>query len=102
LTETKNVDGSLYGEKRLVDFIQQNARIEPENLIKRIWNDIVTFSHSEIFDDDVTCVLVKIDKESSSQVKLRAILRNCHELEPLFENFLKEYRILYLMKSALI
>jgi sigma-B regulation protein RsbU (phosphoserine phosphatase) len=68
LTETKNVDGSLYGEKRLVDFIQQNARIEPENLIKRIWNDIVTFSHSEIFDDDVTCVLVKIDKESSSQV----------------------------------
>ena len=66
VTESKNMDSDLYGEKRLLDFVQANGRIEPENLIKRIWNEIVAFSHSEIFDDDVTCVLVKIDKELSS------------------------------------
>ncbi len=68
LTESKNVDGSLYGEKRLVDFIQANARVEPESLIKSIWNDVAAFSHSEIFDDDVTCVLIKINKEALSTV----------------------------------
>ena len=62
LTESKDRGGNLYGEKRLVDFVQINAKIEPENLIKSIWNDIIAFSKSETFDDDVTCVLVKIDK----------------------------------------
>ncbi len=84
----------MYGEKRLVDFIQANARIEPENLIKSIWNDIITFSESETFDDDVTCVLVKIDKESSSQVlsaeaKLE-IASNLKEL-PRVRAFIREF-----------
>jgi len=65
VTESKNKDGDLYGEKRLVDFVQANGKIEPENLIKSIWNNIAAFSHSEIFEDDVTCVLVKIDKKLS-------------------------------------
>ena len=65
VTESKNKDGELYGEKRLVDFVQANGRIKPENFIQNIWNDITAFSHSEIFDDDVTCVLVKINKELS-------------------------------------
>ncbi|MBC8198720.1 MAG: SpoIIE family protein phosphatase [Desulfobacteraceae bacterium] len=65
LTECKDRDGNLYGEKRLVDFVQINAKIEPENLINSIWNDIIAFSESETFDDDVTCVLVKIGKRAS-------------------------------------
>ena len=76
MTESKNKDGELYGEKRLVDFVQANGKIELENLVKSIWNDIAAFSHSEIFDDDVTCVLVKIDKELS-----RSALSTESELE---------------------
>ena len=68
LTESKDPNGNLYGEKRLVDFVRINAKIEVENLITGIWNDIIAFSESETFDDDVTCVLVKIGKETSSPV----------------------------------
>lgn len=68
LTESRNRDGNLYGEERLVDFVQKNANIELKNLITGIWNDIIAFSESETFDDDVTCVLVKIDTQSSSTV----------------------------------
>jgi len=68
LTEAKNRNGNLYGEKRLVDFITKRARIKPENIINNIWKDIVAFSESETFYDDITCVIVKIEKESSSHV----------------------------------
>ena len=68
LTESRDRDGNLYGEKRLVDFVQRNANIEPKNLITSIWNDIIAFSESETFDDDVTCVLVKIDTQDSRAV----------------------------------
>jgi sigma-B regulation protein RsbU (phosphoserine phosphatase) len=68
LTESRNLDGNFYGEKRLVDFVRRNANIDVENLITGIRNDIIAFSESETFDDDVTCVLVKIDHQSSRAV----------------------------------
>jgi phosphoserine phosphatase RsbU/P len=68
LTESRDRDGNFYGEKRLVDFVRINANIELKNLITGIWNDIIAFSESETFDDDVTCVLVKIDNQASHAV----------------------------------
>jgi len=68
LTESRNKNGDFYGEKRLVDFVNINAKTDPENLINLIWEDVIAFSESKIFDDDVTCVIVKIDKGSSSMV----------------------------------
>ena len=68
LTESRDRDGNLYGEKRLVDFVRLNANIELEKLIAAIWNDIIVFSESESFDDDVTCVLVKVDNQASHAV----------------------------------
>ncbi len=67
LTEAKNQDGVLYGEKRLVDFVQKNAIIEPKELVNIVRKDVVAFSQSDIFDDDLTCVLVGIEKKSTSQ-----------------------------------
>ena len=52
----------------MVNFITNKARIEPENIIKNVWKDIVAFSESETFYDDITCVIVKIEKESSDHV----------------------------------
>ncbi len=68
LTEAKDRNDNLYGEKRLVDLVKENARIEPEKLISSIRKDIVEFSKSETFDDDVTCVIIKISKELSNVV----------------------------------
>jgi sigma-B regulation protein RsbU (phosphoserine phosphatase) len=76
LTEAKDRDDNLYGEQRLVDLVKKNARIEPEKLISSIRKDIVEFSESETFDDDVTCVVIKISKEL-----LNAVLPAEAELE---------------------
>jgi phosphoserine phosphatase RsbU/P len=64
LTEARNPQGNMYGEERLVDFIQKNAGINTRNLIDGIIKDVVSFSKSDTFDDDFTCVAVKIDQTS--------------------------------------
>ncbi len=76
LTEAKNQDGVLYGEKRLVDFVQKNAGIGHEKLINIIRKDITAFSQSEIFDDDLTCVIIGIDKKSAMSDKAKLEIRN--------------------------
>jgi sigma-B regulation protein RsbU (phosphoserine phosphatase) len=60
LTEAKNAQAEMYGEQRLVDFVQQHAGAALEDLIQDIWQDVVGFGQSEIFADDFTCVEVKI------------------------------------------
>jgi sigma-B regulation protein RsbU (phosphoserine phosphatase) len=71
LTESRDQDGNLYGENRLVDVVRRNANIEPKRLITQIWDDIIAFSESETFDDDVTCVLVKINQQASRAVFMK-------------------------------
>lgn len=61
LTEAKNPSGEFYGEKRLTDFVQGHAFLEPQDLCRAAWKDIVAFSQTESFSDDFTCVAVKIE-----------------------------------------
>ncbi|MCP4629752.1 MAG: SpoIIE family protein phosphatase [bacterium] len=66
LTEAKSAQAVMYGEKRLVDFVQQHAAADPADLIRKIWQDIVGFTQSEIFDDDFTCIAVRIMETAES------------------------------------
>ena len=73
LTEAKNRTGEFYGEGRLADSVLKNASATPEKLIDRVHADIVAFSESETFNDDFTCVVVKIaDLPSDSQILAEA------------------------------
>ena len=60
LTEAKTAQAEMYGEQRLVDFVQQHAGADLQDLIEDIWQDVVGFSQSEIFGDDFTCIGVRI------------------------------------------
>jgi len=62
LTETRNGDGELFGIERLAECVRANGHLEPEALIDRIRQAAVTFSNSETFGDDLTCVAVKIEE----------------------------------------
>ncbi len=62
LTEATNHEGEMYGERRLTDLIFKNAGFENENLLKTIRQRIENFTGSKTFDDDFTCVLVRIDQ----------------------------------------
>jgi anti-sigma regulatory factor (Ser/Thr protein kinase) len=66
LTEAKNVQAEMYGEQRLVDFVQQGAGADLQQLIQSIWQDVVGFAQSEIFDDDFTCIGVRITNPDAS------------------------------------
>ena len=66
LTEAKNARAEMYGEQRLVDFVQQGAGADLQQLIRSIWQDVVGFAQSEIFDDDFTCIGVRITNPDAS------------------------------------
>jgi phosphoserine phosphatase RsbU/P len=61
LTEAMNPDGLLFGEDRLVTSVRTCGAFSPEVIIEKVWIDIVSFSGSDSFRDDFTCVVVKID-----------------------------------------
>ena len=65
ITEARNPQGNMYGEEHLVDFLQKNAGNNVQKLIGGLKEDVVAFSKSDTFDDDFTCVAVKIDKAYS-------------------------------------
>jgi sigma-B regulation protein RsbU (phosphoserine phosphatase) len=84
LTEAKNLSGEFYGEDRLSDFVLKSATATPEKLIDRVYADIVAFSQSEAFNDDFTCVVVKIaDLTSDSQILAEAEIELKNDLAEL-------------------
>ena len=84
LTEAMNSDGLLFGEERLVASVNTNSALSPNEIIKKVWIDIVSFSGSDAFRDDFTCVVVKIDLPDS------AILQPNAESKMSFSSDLKE------------
>jgi anti-sigma regulatory factor (Ser/Thr protein kinase) len=65
ITEARGPRENMYGEKRLVDFLQKNAEKNVQKLIGGLKDEVVAFSKNDTFDDDFTCVAVKIDIPSS-------------------------------------
>ncbi|GBC60357.1 hypothetical protein DENIS_1308 [Desulfonema ishimotonii] len=61
LTEARNPFDELYGETRLISFIEKYGYLTPEELIAGILNDVTHFTRSESFDDDFTCLVAAIE-----------------------------------------
>ena len=60
VTEAENAAGKFFGEEGLTAVVEANGECSPEELIESIHQAVVAFSHSEIFCDDLTCVVVKL------------------------------------------
>jgi len=84
LTEAMNSDGLLFGEERLVTSVKTSSALSPNEIIERVWIDIVSYSGSDAFRDDFTCVVVKIDLPES------ALLQPNAEAKMTFSSDLKE------------
>lgn len=69
LTEAYAPDGRFYGENRLVGFIETVAQHQPEKIVRNLWQDVVRFSGSEQFQDDITCLVIKFDDLPSMALK---------------------------------
>lgn len=60
VTEAANPEGEQYGEQRLVEVVLRHPAQEPKELVETIRKEVMAFSKSETFRDDLTCVAVKI------------------------------------------
>ncbi len=60
ITEAQNELGEFFGEDRLAQCVRTHDRLVPEKLIEQVRSAVVEFSNSETFQDDLTCVAIKI------------------------------------------
>jgi len=61
ITEATDAKGAAYGEDRLMKFIRRNAHLEPRDLCDTIYKEVASYSRTESFTDDITCVAMKVD-----------------------------------------
>jgi phosphoserine phosphatase RsbU/P len=60
ITEARNSEGEFYGEYRLYECVRTASERSPENLVNAIRESVVSFCGRELFQDDLTCVVVRI------------------------------------------
>ena len=61
ITEAVNDQGQMFGENRLIDFITTFSHLTSEDLSKKLINNIHQFTANSVFNDDLTCVIAKIN-----------------------------------------
>ncbi len=60
VTETRSPDGELFGDQRLADLIRHNVLLEPSKIISKLLETLKDYSKETTFNDDLTCVAVRI------------------------------------------
>lgn len=70
--EVQNEEGRMFGEEKLTQIVKQNSQKTPAEIIGKIKESLIEYSHDE-FKDDVTCIAVKIE-DVFSQTKIYNVL----------------------------
>ncbi len=63
VTEACGEHGELFGEERLVDFMQANQDSSPSGLLQGLRDAVTHFALRGSINDDLTCVVVQVDHE---------------------------------------
>lgn len=94
LTEACTPDGRFYGENRLVRFMETAGQHSPEKIVRDLWQDVVRFSGSEQFQDDLTCLVIKFDdmpsislKPAAASLEIRSDLSALRQVREFIQNF---------------
>ena len=70
VTEAQNPAGEMFGQDRLCECVRANNHLDAEEMIMSVQRTIAAFSKSETFDDDLTCVAVRIANRKSKDTPL--------------------------------
>lgn len=92
LIEAKNAQGEVFGMDRLIEFLGQRKDREPAEILKDIYGELVYFSNSVSFADDLTCIAVRIVSAPQSPLVTEARLELTSDLANLVDlrEFLRE------------
>ncbi|MBZ0254763.1 SpoIIE family protein phosphatase, partial [bacterium] len=63
ITEAPSPAGELFGIERLQKLIQENHELSPNQLIQKLHQNLIAYTQSPHFSDDLTCVIVKITEK---------------------------------------
>lgn len=63
--EAQKESGELYGEHRLIEFLQKNAGMHPDDLTDKVRKEVIAYAGSETFADDLTCIAVQVPMGST-------------------------------------
>lgn len=64
ITETKSPQNELFGLERLKEILLRNSELDCDNLMHTIKREVVNFAGKDVFDDDVSLIVVKINEET--------------------------------------
>ncbi len=59
VSEALSADGDEYGESRIVTVVQQNATVEPQQLLEAIFADVRAFATGAAQSDDITAMVLR-------------------------------------------
>lgn len=71
ITEARNAEGEFYGEYRLYDCVRKATNRSAEGLVNAIRQSVVSFCGRELFQDDLTCVVVRIEPAVTTAPSMR-------------------------------
>jgi sigma-B regulation protein RsbU (phosphoserine phosphatase) len=60
ITESHSPDGEMFGIDRLALLIERHAGLAADEMIGMVRRELFDFCRSESFDDDVTCIIIRI------------------------------------------
>jgi sigma-B regulation protein RsbU (phosphoserine phosphatase) len=52
----------MFGKKRFKDIIRQNAKAGAEDILNSVYNEIDHFIEGQKTEDDITLVIIKVNK----------------------------------------
>ena len=61
ITEAENDQGDCFEPEKLAEFVVQNERLQPQELIRAIQETVLAFSGKDSFADDFTCIVIRIE-----------------------------------------
>ena len=70
ITECLLPDNSMFGTERLRDFIVKHQKLHPDALIEKISDYVFESTGRHTFDDDATCIVIRIGSPSTIVAEL--------------------------------
>jgi anti-sigma regulatory factor (Ser/Thr protein kinase) len=68
MSEAANAEGQMYGADRIRLFLEHNATRRATDIAANISEEVIAFRESRVLDDDLTCLVIKMDAEGKDRL----------------------------------
>lgn len=69
ITECCSPDNTMFGNERLIKLIEEHHELPTSSIIEKIKAALFLFSGRNTFDDDLSCIVIRINPESFSGIE---------------------------------